>query len=232
MTNKYVLYANYLPTNNFATSLYFAATSDSPNGPFTTANAKVNLSNPQPGDGKLFVDDDGKGYYLYTSISLGHKIVVEELTDDYLYSTGKKSNLMALGCLEAPVLIKHYETGKYIVFTSFCCCYCGNGGDVAVFIADNVLGPYTLSGYINDADSNGKGKIIISAQETDVFPINTTDNGVQYLWIGDRWQTAPDKMKAHDFTYWGPLEFDINGNDVSVKTMEWRDNFTIDIYEG
>ena len=26
-------------------------------------------------------------------------------------------------------------------------------------------------------------------------------NGVEYLWTGDRWQSAPDKIKDHDFQY-------------------------------
>lgn len=31
------------------------------------------------------------------------------------------------------------------------------------------------------------------------------------LLVGDRWQSAPDGIKAHDFSYWTPLSFLPNG---------------------
>jgi hypothetical protein len=46
------------------------------------------------------------------------------------------------------------------------------------------------------------------------------------MYIGDRWQSAPDKLKAHDFTYWYPLRFEADGN---VTAMEDVDSFSIDI---
>lgn len=51
-------------------------------------------------------------------------------------------------------------------------------------------------------------------------------SGTQYLWIGDRWQSAPEGNKGRDFTYWSPLTFDASGN---ITTMVWMDNFTINV---
>jgi len=41
---------------------------------------------------------------------------------------------------------------------------------------------------------------------------------------GDRWQSAPDQIKAHDFSYWTPLVFAADG---SVQPITWQDNVTI-----
>ena len=151
------------------------------------------------------------------------------LTENYLYSKGFKSNVMSLGCLEAPSMIRHEASELYFVFASYCCCYCGQGGDVAVFVGDNPLGPFSFSSWINDDAANGKGKIVIPAQETNVFGVRTPDNGLQYIWIGDRWQSAPDHLKAHDFTYWGPVEVNFDQNGIHFPVMEWWDNFTINL---
>eukprot|EP01084_Bolivina_argentea_P083672 151486_1 len=231
-TNKYILMAHYLPASNgsFADNTYMAAVSDSPYGPFTTMNNNVNLTNPRPGDSKLFVDTDNNGYLIYSSAQLNHSIVVEQLTKDYLYSSGKKSKIFdSKTCLEAPTIFKHIGNGLYYAFTSYCCCYCANGGDVIVWVSDNVLGPYNRTEpFINDVKGVGNNKdLVIHAQETDVLLVETDDSkGYQYIWIGDRWQTAPDGAKAHDFTYWGPL---IWNNKTSVQVMKWYDNFTINV---
>jgi hypothetical protein len=65
----------------------------------------------------------------------------------------------------------------------------------------------------------------IQAQQTDIFSYNTP-NGPAFMWIGDRWQSSPDGIKGHDFTFWYPLVFDNTGN---VTAMTWVDNFTIPV---
>lgn len=46
------------------------------------------------------------------------------------------------------------------------------------------------------------------------------------MWYGDRWQSAPDGKKAHDFTYWGALGFTPDGN---ITAMVEADSFTINV---
>ena len=234
-TNLYVLYANYLSNlTSFTSSKYMSATSKSPYGPFKAVNNNINLTNGQPGDSKLFVDDDNNGYLIYTSGQLNpHVIVVEKLTKDYMYSTGVKSKVLnTTHCLEAPTLFKHVEYGLYYAFTSFCCCYCQHGGDVMVWVADNVLGPYKQTKpYINDVHGNGDNNdLIINAQQTNVMlvPIinDNGSDGYQYIWFGDRWQSSPDGTKGHDFTGWSPLTWN---NETSVQIMKWYDNFTVNL---
>ena len=227
-TNKYILYTDYIINHDFSTSKYFAATSLSPYGPFNIINDNVNLTQLQPGSGQLFVDNDvnNTGYIIYTSLKDGHKILIEQLTNDYLYSSGITSKLFnSSSCVEIPTMFKNYETNIYYAFNSHCCCYCEQESDVIVWSSkNNILGPYELNGYINDFKGNGdNNNIVINAQQSYVFSVNTT-NGIEYIWYGDRWQSAPDRIKAHDFTYFGPLEMDGD----NFKIMQWRDNFTID----
>jgi hypothetical protein len=49
-------------------------------------------------------------------------------------------------------------------------------------------------------------------------------SGLRYY--GDRWQSSPDGIKSHDFTYFYPLAFTFDGN---VTDMKLVDNFEIDI---
>jgi hypothetical protein len=52
------------------------------------------------------------------------------------------------------------------------------------------------------------------------------DGGVQYVWTGDRWQTAPDHLLGHDPQTWFPLTFAENGD---ILPFTWVDTFAVDI---
>ena len=74
--------------------------------------------------------------------------------------------------------------------------------------------------FIND--DNPKWLPVIPAQQTYVMPLKTT-NGMEYIWMGDLWGSAPDNIKGHDQQYWGaPLVFDANGN---IEPMVWVDEW-------
>lgn len=42
------------------------------------------------------------------------------------------------------------------------------------------------------------GDSLTKAQQNFVIPIKQDDGSVQYVWTGDRWQSAADGIKAHD----------------------------------
>ncbi len=67
----------------------------------------------------------------------------------------------------------------------------------------------------------------IHAQQTDITSYIDADGQRQFIWIGDRWQQAPDGIKGHDPTYWGPLRFSPGGD--AVLFMSFLNNFTISI---
>ena len=47
-----------------------------------------------------------------------------------------------------------------------------------------------------------------------------------YLWSGDRWQQAPDKLHGHDPQIWQPLIFN---QDNSIQNLYKLPSFEIDI---
>jgi hypothetical protein len=80
------------------------------------------------------------------------------------------------------------------------------------------LGPYTQQQTITTS---------IAAQQTDIVFYYDEDKNPQYLWRGDRWQSAPDQIKGHDFTYVGPMKFDASG---IVQPLPFLDNFQISVF--
>jgi len=186
--------------------------------------AKIETGYNQTGDFSLFADDDGTAYIIYTAHISGfpttHQMSVEQLSDDYLTTLGLSHNSGFFGdsFVEAPAMFK--RNGIYYAVFGPCCCYCGQGSPVYIHTASHPLGPYTTK---NSLGSN------IPAQQTNILTYlsktgSTVEN--QYIWQGDRWQSAPDGLKGHDFTYFGPLSFDAQGG---VAALTFLNNFTIDV---
>jgi len=136
-TRKYVLWYNWYPKNWEGQT--GVAVSTTPVGPFTIVNSNVALSHPHAGDGSLFVDDDGTGYYIYTSIAEGYTIRVERLASDYLSSTGEASRPLAAGG-ESPVLFRRNNT--YYALLGPRCVACPQGSETQVFASASPLGPF------------------------------------------------------------------------------------------
>lgn len=244
-TRKFVLWYNWYPTlwNGQAG----VAVSESPTGPFTVVTPKAHLLGASPGDGSLFVDDDGKGYYIYTDIAKDYAIRVELLTPDFLDSSNKSSNVMATG-VEAPTMFRRGNI--YYALCGPLCSTSPKGSEVQVFTSDSPLGPFSthLSANINRSNETNlvpasaedanhlslmAGKKdwrtfqpqssvpVIPAQQTWVTTISAGDQSV-YLWIGDRWGSNPDGSISHDFQFWSPLEFTADGRILPLKPLpQW-----------
>jgi len=84
-TKEYVLWWNYA-------SSYAVATSSSPTGPFKLRNGIVNVTRAQGGDFDIFVDYSHKPADAYIVYSAQYWMSIEQLTDDFLYSTGKNAS--------------------------------------------------------------------------------------------------------------------------------------------
>jgi hypothetical protein len=139
-TRKYVLWYNWYPNLKEWLGRHGAAISASPLGPFTIVNPNVHLSHSDTGDGSLFVDDDGTGYFIYTAMKEGFTVRVERLTPDYLDATGQTSGILAIGT-EAPVLFR--RNNLYYALCGPRCAFCSEGSEVQVLISTSPLGAYT-----------------------------------------------------------------------------------------
>ena len=221
-TQTWVMFFNYI-TQSFSNSYYGVATSSSPAGPFKIVNPDVKLAFSDNGDENLFVDADGTAYIIYTTLSKGHSMSIERLSADYTTSTLVSSGVFGESNVEAPSLFRRGAV-YYAVFGS-CCCYCGSGSPVSVYTAASVLGPYTKRGAL--AAAEGAAAVpAFGSQSTDIFAYYDSAGEQQFLYVGDHWQSAPDRLKAHDFTVWGRLAFAADGN---VTTPGFEDQFSIDV---
>lgn len=217
-TKKYVLWFNILPVvngaGNFDAAYYAVATSDSPTGPFQTVTVNVTgiAYTRLPDAPSIFVDDDGSGYIAFTHEDT-HINHVQALTPDLLgplVPNGAVSPQIGPGNNEGILMFK--RNGLYYIGYGACCCFCAGGSNVELFTASSPLGPYTSLGSITTAGD-------WHAQTGAVW-----FTGVDWVLYGDRWQSAPDKLKAHDFSYMAPLVWSADGTPDHVY---WADNVTI-----
>ena len=222
-THKYVLWYNWYP--KLWDGKVGVATSDTPVGPFVIAdpNVAVSQAKDHPGDGSLFVDEDGAAYFIYTVIGQDHAIRVERLAPDYLTSAGEASAVLGTGC-EAPALVRRGAT--YYAIFGRTCCFCSAGSTARVLTAENPLGPYKPIGDIN-ADSQRSP--VIGAQQTFVATL-PTPHGPALIWMGDRWNSRSDGIKGHDLQYWSsPLRF---AGDGSILPLQNEPVWKLDILVG
>ena len=158
------------------------------------------------------------------------------MTDDYLASTwittNESSPVFPRGN-EAPALFKRRDFWYALVSEN--CCYCKEGAKVHAYAGKSPLGPYDYLGEIANGTNPFGGSIATASQQTNVFPVALTSGETVFVWQGDRWQSAPDKLKSHDFTYWYPLQFDDENNDAgtgsTVQKIKWVDSFALDMPE-
>lgn len=241
-TQKYVLWYNWYP--KLWKGQDGVAVSDSPAGPFTIVTEKAHLQGTCPGDGSLFLDDDGTAYYIYTDIANDYSVRIERLTPDFLDSSHEVSKVMSTGA-EAPLMFR--RDNLYYALCGPLCATCPKGSEVQVFTSVSPLGPFSTKPSFNinrrslepnsnppvagSATNTQKGWFtfrpeasvpIIPAQETWIAQI-PIGGDMAYIWMADRWGSSPDGMIAHDFQFWStPLEFTADGEILPIKdTAKW-----------
>lgn len=197
-TAMYVMWYNMLPVKDgvgvFDAAYYAVATAASPAGPFATV--RVNVSglafDKLPDAASIFVDDDGAGYIAFTHED-SHINNVQQLAPDLLGPLPGGQTSAVIGGPNNEGVLMFKRNGTYYVGFGECCCFCSAGSNVELYAASAPLGPYASVGNIIAPEAWG-------AQTGAVF-----FTGVDYVLYGDRWQSAPDRIKAHDFSYMAPL---------------------------
>jgi len=255
MTRKFVLWYNWYPDRWRGCAA--VAVSDSPTGPFQIVSTNIQLSCKHPGDGSLFVDDDGTGYYIYTAIDKGYNIRIDRLTPDFLLSTGESCSLNTSG-YESPVLFR--RGNRYYALCGQRCTFCPGGSDIIVNTSTSPLGPYDrwpdynkVENASDDVDITNNVSTVygpsgkyeytnsdmaihfnapkIHAQETWVAKIPTPD-GRLLMWMADRWQSTPDGVKGHDFQFWAPMQFSWYDSTILPVQNSNQWSITVDLSRG
>lgn len=144
-TKLYVLWYNWYP--KLWNGQFGVATSKLPQGPFKIVNSNVKMYRSEVGLGDfgLFVDDDNTCYLSYNTIQ-NHQVSVEKLNENYTASTMENGGIIAEH-MEAGTQFKN--DGKYYLLTDYTCCFCNYGSGARVYVSDNPLKNYVLTGNIN-----------------------------------------------------------------------------------
>lgn len=166
-------------------------------------------------DCTLFVDDDGKGYFV-SSAEENYTLDIHELTDDYTGFTGKWTRILPGGHNEAPAIVK--QDGKYYMLSSGCTGWAPN--DARSWVADSIWGPWKSLGNpctgTNPANDLGPDKTW-GGQSTFILPLATKPG--HYIAMFDLWRPRPDLI--HSGYIWVPMTIE-NGKMHIAWQNEWK----------
>ena len=161
-------------------------------------------------DMTLFVDDDGKGYHIYSSEE-NLTLHIAELTDDYLNHSGRYIRVEPGGHNEAPAIFK--KEGNYFMITSGCTGWAPNAA--RLLIAKDMMGEWKL--YPNPCRGEG-AELTFKSQSTYILPVQGKDN--TFIFMADQW-TPKDPIDGR--YVWLPIQFE-NGLPVLEWVDEWKLN--------
>lgn len=145
-------------------------------------------------DMTLFVDDDAKGYHIYTSEE-NATLHIALLADDYLSHTGIYTRCLVDRFMEAPAVCK--RDGKYYLIASGCTGWAPNEARSAV--AASIFGPWKELG---NPCRGENAKLTFGGQSTYIIPPRKKSE--PYIFMADIWRPK----NAIDGRYvWLPIDF-------------------------
>jgi hypothetical protein len=238
----------FLNTNTKA-----VAVSDSPTGPFESVAWSLPLA--QGSDSYFWKDFNSPNKTVYVKhngppppgeVRGAH--YVSQLTPDLLgIEPGLTSNAMMVPALPVPPAFQgnwpscsegggiFSQGGRWYVMAGVCCCFCRDGANAFVWVSSSgPLGPYVLQ----DGTSSGlmgnvipfnasSGRYLTGAQQFSVAAIPLFKGGEPLpVYVGQRFGSADDGLKCHDYQYMAPLSLLPSG---AVAELAWVDNFQVEI---
>lgn len=162
-------------------------------------------------DMTLFVDNDGKGYHIYSSEE-NLTLHIAELTDDFLSHTGKYIRIFPGGHNEAPALFN--KEGKYWMITSGCTGWDPN--EARMFSAPSIWGPWKQH---KNPCIGPKAELTFESQSTYILPIQGKKNA--YVFMADRWKP---KNQIDSRYIWLPIQFNKKGEPYLEWINQWNPN--------
>ncbi len=203
-TKEFVMWMHWENGVHYGEARAAVAYSSTPDGNFTyqgsfrpLADTGV-IDHDKPGymsrDCSVFVDTDGKGYFI-SAANENMDLLLYELTSDYRRIASLKTKLFVGKQREAPCLIKRND--YYYLITSGCTGWSPNQGKYAYSKSLST----GWSDLINLGDNT-----TYKSQPAYILPVQGT-SGTTYLYTGDRWAGAWNG-KVNDSQYvWLPLVF-------------------------
>jgi hypothetical protein len=206
-TKKYVMWM-HIDKRNYGYARTGVAVSDKVTGPYTYIGS-MRPNDAMSRDMTLYKDVDGRAYQICSSEN-NATMHINELTDDYLKSTGNYKRILIGANREAPAIVKHND--KYYLITSACTGWDPNAAMYAV--ADSIMGNWQ----IKDNPCVGKNSDkTFYAQSTFILPVEGKKD--KYIFMADKW----NKTNLPDSRYiWLPLTFE---NEKPV--IKWYDQWNL-----
>lgn len=224
-TKQYVMWMHWENGSNYGEARAAVASSSSITGDYTyhgsfrpLADSGV-MDHGKPGymsrDCTLFVDDDGKAYFISAS-NENYDLNLYQLTPDYLKIERLVAVLFKGGHREAPALFK--REGVYFLLTSGATGWDPNQAQYAT--------SKSLASGWSSLSNVGDGTTFHS-QSTFVLPVQGS-GATGYLYLGDRWAGAWGG-RVNDSTYvWQPITF----ASATSMSMSWKNTLVIDATAG
>jgi len=158
-------------------------------------------------DMTLFVDTDGRAYHIFSSED-NLTLHIAELTDDYLYHSGRYTRLAPAGHNEAPAVFRHGNT--YWMITSGCTGWDPN--EARMFSAPSIWGPWTQH---PNPCRGPKAELTFGGQSTFVL---TLPDG-RHIFMADIWRPR----HPIDARYvWLPITFE-----DGLPVVQWQDEWEL-----
>ncbi len=158
-------------------------------------------------DQTIFVDDDGKAYHIFSSEE-NATLHLAELSDDYLYHTGKWARVLPGRGNEAPAIFK--RDGRYWLIASGCTGWAPN--TARLFYADSIWGEWTE---LDNPCRGENAEKTFGGQSTYILPVNGSD---KLIFMADEWH--PKDLKDSRYI-WLPISFDESGTPYVEWQKEW-----------
>lgn len=213
------------PLSAYPDASLLVASSSSPGGPFEVVTEKVMLNQTGAGDFDLMVDKNAPhaAYIAYDAWGNDHAVLIEQLNPSFTdtLTGGSPTEPLSPTNNEAPVL---FQRGSYYyLLYGHTCCFCREGGGVAVMVASHPLGPWLSLDLELNPVSEGSLYHTIPSQNSFVFEAALADGTTQYVFAGDLWTSAADGLKSHDLQYWQPLVFNDSVTPPTINPFVWQD---------